>query len=81
MRLEDLVKQPVSLLHRFLSAIVGLFIGATLGMLALYLIMVMIGSDFGLDNVRPGVVLGAVVGFLFGLWHPRVWSWLELLGA
>ena len=29
------MKQPVSLLHRFLSAIVGLFIGAVLGMLAL----------------------------------------------
>ena len=78
--LEDVVKQPVPILHRFLSAIAGLFIGAALGMFALYLIMVVVGSDFGLDNVRPGVVLGAVLGFLFGLWHPRRWSWLELLG-
>jgi ABC-type antimicrobial peptide transport system permease subunit len=74
------VKQPVSLLDRFLSAIVGLFIGAVLGMLALYFIMLLSGSDFGLDNVRPGVVLGAAIGFFFGLWRPRRWSWLELLG-
>ena len=57
------MKESVSLFHRYLSAIVGLLVGGVLGMLVLYFVMLVIGSDFGLDNVRPGVVLGAVLGF------------------
>ena len=52
-----------SVLDRLLRAIAGLFIGALLGMLALYFLMLLTGFNFGLDNVRPGAVLGAVVGF------------------
>ena len=73
------MKQSLSLLHRSLSAIAGLFFGAVLGMLGLYLLMLMVGSDFGLDNVRPGAVLGAVLGFFLGLWRPWRWSWLDFV--
>lgn len=77
--LEGLVKQSLSLLHRSLSAIAGLFIGAALGMLGLYFLMIMLGSDFGLDNVRPGAVLAAVLGFFLGLRLPWRWSWLDFI--
>ncbi len=41
-------------------------------MLGLYFLMIMLGSDFGLDNVRPGAVLGAILGFFTGLWRPSL---------
>ena len=74
------MKASLSLFHRFLTAIVGLMIGGLVGMLALYVAMLGVGSDFGLDNVRPGAVLGAAIGFCFGLWRPRRWSWLDFAG-
>jgi hypothetical protein len=75
------MKESVSLLHRFLSAIVGFLVGGVLGMLVLYFVMLVVGSDFGLDNVRPGFVLGAILGFFLGLSFPeRCWSWLEIVG-
>ena len=69
----------LSFFHRLLTAIVGFITGGFLGMLVLYLLMVSVGSDFGLDNVRPGVIFGAAIGFFFGLWRPRRWSWLDFL--
>jgi hypothetical protein len=74
------VKSSLSVFHRFLTAIVGFVIGGLVGMLVFYLVMVVVGSDFGLDNVRPGVVLRAALGFFFSLWRPRRWSWLDFLG-
>ena len=53
--------------------------GGLAGMLVFYLIMVVVGLNFGLDNVRPGIVMGAAIGFFVGLWRPRRWSWLDLL--
>ena len=67
------MKQSLSLIHRSLSAIAGLFIGALLGMLGLYLLMIILGTDFGMDSVRPGMALGAILGFFFGLSRP--WRW------
>jgi hypothetical protein len=69
----------LSFFHRLLSAIVGLVMGGALGMLFFYLIMVVVGSDFGLENVRPGIVLGATIGFFVGVWQPSRWSWLDFL--
>jgi hypothetical protein len=74
------VKASLSFFHRFLTAVVGLIIGGLVGVLAFYLVMLVVGSNFGLDNVRPGVVLGAAIGFFFGLWRPHRWSWLDFLG-
>ena len=73
------MKASFSFLHRFFTAIVGLFLGGLIGMLALYFVMIVSGSDFGLDNVRPGAIFGAVIGLLFGLRFPHRWSWLDLL--
>jgi uncharacterized membrane protein YGL010W len=73
------VTPRLSFFHRLLSAIVGLVMGGLLGMLVFYLIMVVVGSDFGLENVRPGIVLGATIGFFVGVWQPRRWSWLDFL--
>jgi hypothetical protein len=56
-----------------------LFFGGFVGMLALYFVMLVSGSDFGLDNVRLGAMFGAVIGFLFGLGFPHRWSWLDFL--
>ncbi len=68
-----------SFVHRLLTALVGLIVGGLGGMLAFYVIMLVVGSDFGLENVRPGGLLGAAIGFLFGLWRPHRWSWLDFL--
>jgi hypothetical protein len=73
------VKPAWFIFHRFLTAIVGLIIGGFVGMLAFYLVMLVVGSEFGLDNVRPGAVLGAAIGVFFGLWRPHRWSWLDFL--
>jgi len=73
------MQDSFSLFHRFLTAIVGLLIGGLAGMLVLYFVMLVTGSDFGLDNVRPGAVVGAALGFFFGLWFPHRWSWLDFL--
>jgi presenilin-like A22 family membrane protease len=73
------VKASFSIFHRCFTAIVGLFFGGFVGMLALYFVMLVSGSDFGLDNVRLGAMFGAVIGFLFGLGFPHRWSWLDFL--
>ena len=73
------MKASFSIFHRCFTAIVGLFFGGLVGMLALYFVMLVSGSDFGLDNVRPGAMFGAVIGFLFGLRFPHRWSWLDFL--
>jgi len=75
------MKESGSLVNRFLSAIVGLLVGGVLGALVLYFVMLVVGSDFGLDNVRPGFVVGGVLGFFLGLLFPkRGGSWLDLVG-
>lgn len=61
------MKESRSILSRILSSIVGLLIGAFVGMLGLYFVMVLVGSNFGLDNVRAGALFGGVIGLLLGL--------------
>jgi pimeloyl-ACP methyl ester carboxylesterase len=61
----------MSILSRVVSAIAGLFLGAVLGMLVLYFLMLLVGSDFGLDNVRLGAIFGGVIGFLLALRFPE----------
>jgi hypothetical protein len=48
------MKESPSILSRLLRSIVGLLTGGLVGMLALYFVMLLVGSDFGLDNVRAG---------------------------
>jgi len=72
------MKEPVSILSRLLSAIVGSLIGGVVGMLALYYLMLLVRSDFGLDNVRLGALFGGVVGFLLGLRFPKPFAWHRL---
>jgi hypothetical protein len=40
-------------------------------MAALQLLMLLVGSDFGLSNVRPGFIVGGVIGFLLGVYLPE----------
>jgi hypothetical protein len=71
------MKKPSSILSRILTGIVGLLCGGVLGMLALYFLMLLVGSDFGLNNVRPGFIIGGVIGFLIGLRFPERLTWLD----
>ena len=71
------MKKSSSIASRLLSAVVGLLCSGFLGMLALYFLMLLVGSDFGLNNVRPGAVLGGVIGFLLGLRFPEQITWLD----
>jgi presenilin-like A22 family membrane protease len=73
-------KESLSLIHRIISAILATLVGGFVGMAALYSAMLLVGSDFGLDNVRPGVAAGALVGFVLGLCFPRRWSWRDFIG-
>jgi hypothetical protein len=56
---------------RLIDAIAGLLIGAVFGMVALAFLMLVVGSDFGLNSVRSGAVVGAVSGFFLGLCFPN----------
>jgi hypothetical protein len=64
-----------SMLDRCVNALVGLIVGALMGMLLLYLIMVLAGSDFRMDNVRLGAIIGAAAGLFCGWWFPDRWYW------
>ena len=64
------MKKPVSILWRCLSGIAGLLAGGFFGMAALQLLMLLVGSDFGLSNIRPGFIVGGVIGFLLGVFLP-----------
>jgi hypothetical protein len=65
------MSKSVPLLSRVVSAVAGLLFGAVLGMLVLYFLMLLIGSDFGLDNVRLGAIFGGLIGFLLALRFPE----------
>jgi len=68
------VNDAPTILRRSTNALGGLLLGAIVGMIVLYLVMVLSGSDFGLDNVRPGAVagglLGVIVRFVFPIHQP-----------
>ena len=70
------MKESPSIISRLVSAIVGLLTGGIVGMLALYFVMLLVGSDFGLDNVRAGALFGGVIGFVLGLRFPQKFRWL-----
>jgi hypothetical protein len=64
--------------ERFLLGVTGLVAGFLLGPIVLLLIMTVYGSDFGLDNVRPGMLIGAVVGFGLGVISRQPWPGKEI---
>jgi hypothetical protein len=73
------LKRSSSTLDRLVTAIAGLLVGGLLGMLVLYFLMVLVGSDFGLDNVRLGAAFGGAIGFFLGWWFPYHWSLLDFI--
>ncbi len=56
-----------STLNRIFAAYALAIVGALAGALLLYVAMQITGSDFGLDTLRPGGLLGGVGGILVGL--------------
>ncbi len=60
------------LLVRFLAAGGGLIGGAMSGTILVVLLMVFTGSAFGLTNIWPGTVIGAIIGTLLGCLFPRI---------
>ena len=65
-RVTQVMKKSVSILSRVVSAVVGLFCGALLGMLALYVLMLLVGSYF----TRPGAIIGAAIGLALAVRFP-----------
>jgi hypothetical protein len=68
------IRSP-SIPDRCANAFIGLIVGGAVGMLALYFITFLVASDFGLENVRPGAIIGAAVGFFLGWRFPVPWHW------
>jgi hypothetical protein len=60
------------LLVRFLAAGGGLIGGAISGTILVILLLVITGSNFGLTNIWPATVAGAVIGTVLGFLFPRV---------
>jgi hypothetical protein len=53
--------------QRFRRGLKGAALGALLGPIVLLLGMGLYKSDFGLDNIRPAILIGAVFGFGVGV--------------
>ncbi len=57
---------------RILGALGGLAGGVIIGTILMTLIIVFSGETFGLNNIWPGSLTGAVLGFLLGLAFPKI---------
>jgi hypothetical protein len=57
---------------RFFGAIGGFLGGALSGVILLIFYIVVAGSDFGLSNIWPGSLAGALIGAVFGFFYPRI---------
>jgi hypothetical protein len=60
------------LVVRVLAAGGGLVGGAISGTILIVLLMVFTGFTFGLTNIWPGTVGGAIVGAVLGFLYPRI---------
>jgi hypothetical protein len=60
------------LIVRFLAAAGGMLGGSMSGTILIVLLMVFTGSTFGLANIWPGTVIGAIVGAVLGFLFPRI---------
>lgn len=58
------------MVERLLGAIGGLVVGALLGLIALFLTLIITGSNLGLDNILIGGVIGGSIGLLLGFCFP-----------
>jgi hypothetical protein len=56
----------------FLGAFCGFLGGALSGATLLILYIIVAGSDFGLNNIWPGSLAGALIGALLGFFYPRI---------
>jgi len=59
-----------SIALRLFGGLAGLLVGGFLGVVSLILVILVSGWTFGLDNVLPGVVIGAGIGLVLGFWLP-----------
>jgi ABC-type uncharacterized transport system permease subunit len=46
--------------------------GALIGTIFIILLIVITGSTFGLNNIWPGTLAGALIGMLLGFFFPRI---------
>jgi hypothetical protein len=65
------VKDPLPLKTRALGACAGFIGGGLLGIIVLILAMILARSDFGLDNIRPEVLIVAILGAIGGFYSPK----------
>ena len=72
MNADDKVFLPL----RFLGAAGGLVGGAMSGTILIILLIIFTGSTFGLTNIWPGTVAGAIIGTTLGFLSPRIGKFL-----
>ena len=60
------------LIVRFLGAGGGMVGGAMAGTVLIVLLIVFTGFPFGLINIWPGTVVGAIIGSVLGFLFPRI---------
>jgi hypothetical protein len=65
------VTVSLSLIKRILGALAGFLGGGALGIIALVGVMIFARSDFGLESIRPGALVGAVLGAIVGFISPK----------
>jgi hypothetical protein len=69
------------LIVRCLGAAGGLIGGAICGTILHIVLMIITDSSFGLANIWPGTVGGAIIGMVLGFLFPRVGKFLMGLFA
>lgn len=57
---------------RILSALGGFIGGAIIGTILVILVILISDSTFGLNNIWPGSLIGAIVGAILGSFSPRI---------
>ena len=66
------VDDRLFLVVRVLGTVGGLIGGAVSGTILIVLLIVFTGSTFGLVNIWPGTVAGAIIGTGLGFLFPRI---------
>ena len=62
----------IPIVIRVLSALGGFIGGSIIWTILIILVILMSDSTFGLNNIWPGPLIGAIVGTILGSFSPRI---------